>query len=489
MKRFIAALMILFFVQPVFAFSNPFAKKYDKEEETKEPMVHTVEEWMESATNVKMDMRKREEDSSNKDENLIPPSDLPLYIERYNVKAGSKELDLTRLFKTQNVRSVFVADPDFKNAAYSEVYYYPQTRQTASVFYLIELDGHLGKKERLSDVSIFEHTRYPLISTALPYLKEGLFSTLTTVDFSSSGREILVKEKRGSNQFGLYETYVWIYYLTDEDRESNACYRNNIDFANEMTAYDGIDGKDGNKAGKDIGGDLLNLNSPASFSDDAGFKPDLKKLSDAPKINLIPEINSFGNYSVGEIKGGEGIGRYANEVVKAPDMSWLKEEVTKVGNKNYSMKDEDIPKLDYKEVRNFIKAVWKDDEMTSPYKTRWYNQVPVDFRVDIPYPEKENIGFGVRLNLLNEMIKAYWFDRCNLILNHIRWDLKPLGFSLNNKDEIIVIAWAYDTQGREISLGRWAVNIRNGLPRLIPEDETVQIQANGFYLQGRLNPR
>ena len=40
-----------------------------------------------------------------------------------------------------------------------------------------------------------------------------------SIKFSNSGKEILVKEKRGSNKFGLYETYAWIYYLTDEDKE------------------------------------------------------------------------------------------------------------------------------------------------------------------------------------------------------------------------------------------------------------------------------
>ena len=224
-----------FITEPVYAFSNPFKKKYDKEEEIKIPMVQTVQEWMEEAENVKMDLRTREETQAESDyEKYLPPKELPVVLKRYNTTAGRREIDLTRIFETKNVRSMFVSDPDFNNAVYSEVYYYPQTRQTASSVYLIELDGHLSNKEKLHDLSIFEHTRYPLISTALPYLKEGFFSTLTVVDFSSDGKKVLIKERRGSNRFGLYETYVWIYFITDENRENNECYMNNVNFANEM---------------------------------------------------------------------------------------------------------------------------------------------------------------------------------------------------------------------------------------------------------------
>lgn len=57
---FVFAFFIVFQTSAL-AFSNPFQKKQDIKKETKQPMVHTVEEWMESATNVKMDMRQREE--------------------------------------------------------------------------------------------------------------------------------------------------------------------------------------------------------------------------------------------------------------------------------------------------------------------------------------------------------------------------------------------------------------------------------------------
>ncbi len=484
-KKFIPLLLLPFVIfvsinSVSFAFSNPFKKKYDKEEEAKQPMVHTVDEWLEEATNVKMDMRKREEaaQEDEKNENYIAPSELPSYIEAYNVKAGSKELDLTNLLKNKFVRSPFVANPDFSAALYTEVFYYPQTRQTASTLYLIETDSSLGKKERLSDLSVFEHTRYPLISTALPYLKEGLFSTLTAVDFSSDGKKIIVKEKRGSNKYGLYETYVWIYFLTDENREMNSCYMNNLDFSKEMSSYEIFENASSSSQ---------NVPFYNKINDDGNFDFDFNKLQSAPDKSL--SLNSTAQY--GNIQdNGQTISGFGhkNGVWNSDGNSGNNNEYGKENGSLYNLNEEDIPRLNYKDLSNFIKTVWKEDAMTSPVKSRWYNKVPVDFRVDDTYNEKQTLGFGVRLNLLNEMIKAYWFDRQNLILNHIRWDLNPLGFNASNNDEIVVVAWAYDKEGNKISLGRWGVSVTDGLVRVIPDEENIQIEANAFYLVKKLNP-
>ena len=133
------AIFSLFLILIVFSFSlnafgfELFKKKYDKEEKENDPMVHTVQEWLESGTNVKMDLRKREEDIGKKDENLIPPTaEIPSYLELYNINPGSKELNLAPILKTKTVRSPFVANSDVTYAAYSEANYYPQTRQIAS---------------------------------------------------------------------------------------------------------------------------------------------------------------------------------------------------------------------------------------------------------------------------------------------------------------------------------------------------------------------
>lgn len=480
-KAYLALFLLLLFSfssMNVFGFEL-FKKKYDKEEKENDPMVHTVQEWLESGTNVKMDLRKRDEDIGKKDENLIPPTaEIPSYLELYNIKPGSKELNLSSILKTKTIRSPFVSNPEVSLAAYTESHYYPQTRQIASTLYLINLDGHLGKKERLQDVSIFEHTRYPLISTALPYLREGFFSSLTVVDFSKDGKKILVKEKRGSNKYGLYETFVWIYYITDESREYSQSFMNNLDFSNSMQNAPVTDFSDGTYG--ELGGDLSNLSDVPPYSIggyDNGYAPNAAN-------------GSYDGGSVGNNDYIKGFGSKNGQI----DNDWMRENVANVDASDYGVKtyadNGDMPKLSADDIRGFIKTNWKYQEMTSPTKTRWYNEIPVDFRVDDSYDDtKENIGYGVRLNLLNEMIKAYWFDRQNLILNHIRWDLKPLGFNAQNSDEIIVLAFAYTKENKKVSLGRWAVNINDGLPRLVLDDEAISIEANGLVLVNKLNPR
>ena len=436
MKRIAIFFLVLCLIQPAFA-----AKKSKKKEKS-EPMVQTVEEWLESATSVKMDMREDLEDKFKEDEKYIPAKELPVYIEPYNTKAGSKELDLTLLHRTKTVRSPFVVDSKFDNAVYTETNYYSQTKQVASTVYLIEPDKYLSKKDRIEKLSVFEHTRYPLISTALPYLKDGFFSTLTVVDFSNDGKSLIVKEKRGSNKFGLYETYVWIYYLTNEQRESNECYMNNLDFAKsfnqimeENTLESGFDVKDSES--KNI---------------------DYNNLNETPNNDIL----KFKDLKTGT---GEAVVENIEEAKKG------------------------MPKLSYSDLNSYITASLKKQQEKKVPKTRWYNNTPADFRVDTPYNEKEPKGFGVRLNLLNETIKAYWLDRKELFLNYIRWDLNPLGFSSINKDEIIVQAWGYNLNGDKISLGNWAVNIKDGLPRLMGDDETISVEANALYLQKKINPR
>ena len=453
MKRFLALLCVFCILSPNIA----LAKR--KKKEKLPPMVQTVDEWLEEATDVKMDMRKRPEDIKEEEKKYIPPEKRPVYIEKYNVAPGKKELDLTHIYKTNNIRSPFIADSKFNNAVYTETYYYPQTRQIASTFYLIELDPWLADKEKLENLSIFEHERFPLISTAHSALKEGYFSTLTLVDFSKSGKELLVKEKRGSNRYGIYETYVWIYYLTKESKEKSECYNNNVAFGEEMREFEA---------------------QGYSLSEEE-IKADLEDLRAAPEIYSLPA-----NDGVLEKNEKENILDSSNEV-----------------------------ELTYDDLNDFITSVWrapksssssrysdsKPSSSSSSYsssspssrlhsssnKTRWYN-VPEDFRADIPKNIKEEKGYGVRLDLLNETIKAYWLNRSDLILNHIRWELIPLGFS-SSGDEIVVKANAFEKSGKKVSLGNWAVNIKNGLPRLIPEDEEMSVESNAVYLIEKLNPR
>ncbi len=406
MKQKIALTFLIFSmftVQSTYAFL--FKKDKSKEPEYP-PMVQTVDEWLDEATAVKSDLRKPVEDKGEKDEKYIKGEEPPAYLVPYNIRAGSKELDLSQLYKNQLVRSPFIADSKVENIVYTETYYYPQSFQAASTLFLFEADTNSDKKDRIIKADIFEHKRYPLISTALPYYKNGLFSTLTLVDFSSDGKKLLVRQKTGSNKFGTYETYVWVYFITDEKKENNKCYLTNIDFSSENSSV---------------------LEDEFSGGRDNNFKKENNPNLTKDDINLTPP----------------------NEKLSSSDAS-----------------TRDLEETDEENLQ----------------KKRWYNVRVEDFKIDDFYSsDKENLGFGVRLNLLNDFIKAYWYNKKGLNLNHIRWDIHPLGFNSSNDNEIIVKALAWNNEGKEVSLGFWAVNLEDGMPRYI-EGNSASVGANALVI-------
>ena len=120
----------------------------------------------------------------------------------YNYPAGSRELDLFNLKHIRQFNTNVVAAPDFEYLVYSEVYYYPNSRVTASALYLIQLDAGLSKKEAILSVSTKDKIKEPLIETNYGKLYPFKFNTYTVVSSNeinhkrSSGRiQILFRRK------------------------------------------------------------------------------------------------------------------------------------------------------------------------------------------------------------------------------------------------------------------------------------------------------
>lgn len=134
----------------------------------------------------------------------------------YNYPAGSRELDLFNLKHIRQFNTNVVAAPDFEYLAYSEVYYYPNSRVTASALYLIQLDSGLSKKEAILSVSTKDKLKEPIIETNYAQLYPFKFNTYTVVDWDSSSNKILFKEKLGENHNMVYETRLYIYDLSQE---------------------------------------------------------------------------------------------------------------------------------------------------------------------------------------------------------------------------------------------------------------------------------
>lgn len=220
MFKWILTLLIILiaFNSKAFAFDLPWSDAYkmkklqEKQENEQEPMVQTTGEWLERATDIRMEHRFSEPFKEEANPNLVEKLDLPTFFEKYNSAPGSRELNLERLKKDYSARSVGVISPDFKQMAYTECFYHPSSRQTSSAFYILPLDTTKSKKRRVIEANVFAGARKePLITSTNETLKQFLFSSFTVVDWSKDSQRVLLKEKIGSENDGIYKTIIWIY--------------------------------------------------------------------------------------------------------------------------------------------------------------------------------------------------------------------------------------------------------------------------------------
>ncbi|MCQ2958389.1 MAG: hypothetical protein MJ180_05770, partial [Candidatus Gastranaerophilales bacterium] len=87
------------------------------------------------------------------------------------------------------------------------------------------------------------------------------------------------------------------------------------------------------------------------------------------------------------------------------------------------------------------------------------------------------------LNLIRAKIIEYWGAK-GLYLEDYKWDIHPLGFALENENNILVKAYGYYKEERKF-LGLWAVNTQGTNVKLISEKETEtpKVSANGKCLK------
>lgn len=218
-----------------FAFDLPWSdaakqKKLQKQQQ-EDTMVHTRDEWLERATDINIEHRKIEP-FEEKNEKLVDKSPFPVYFEKYNKAPGSKEFDLSKLKVNKNARSIGVVSPDFKYMAYTECFYFPSNDQVTSGFYIYPLNTREGRKKRVMSANVGAGAKKTeLISASEKKLSQYLFQSLTVIDWSKDSKKVLVKERVGSSNNGLYQTYLWVYFMPDGDIEG---YAKKFDGLNEV---------------------------------------------------------------------------------------------------------------------------------------------------------------------------------------------------------------------------------------------------------------
>lgn len=138
----------------------------------------------------------------------------PLYqIVKYNDPPGGAELSLgKRLFIKKMINAQGIVSPDYSKLVYPTVYYYPDSASVACDLFVIPLDDandtYLNK---ILKANVAKRIPTPILSTDKSIDNFAAFRTLTPVDFSVDGSKLLIKEKIGSSEDGIWQTKVYIY--------------------------------------------------------------------------------------------------------------------------------------------------------------------------------------------------------------------------------------------------------------------------------------
>ena len=228
MKKFFTVLLsLLCFCQGAQAFKlhNPFLKKNRQEAEK---MVQTREEWEEKAKNINLEDRKIFPYQKPQDKDFKPKSPPIKKFVKYNISAGGREVNFSKIKSQLDIRSQGVFDRRMKYMAYGEYYYSPAYNQISSDIYVHKLKGSINPMNRALSASVLNTQRTPAISSGTKEFRENLFSTLTIVDFSSDSTKLLIKEKIGSAKEGIFRNYIWIYFLDGEQDKWFAIKFNNL---------------------------------------------------------------------------------------------------------------------------------------------------------------------------------------------------------------------------------------------------------------------
>ena len=137
----------------------------------------------------------------------------PLYkIVLYNDPPGTAELSLgKKLYNQRQINAQGIVSPDYTTLVYPAVYYYPDSASTACDLFVVPLNQAETNLNRILKANVAQRNPSPILSTEKNIENYAVFRTLTPVDFSADGSKLLIKEKIGSSEDGIWKTKVYVY--------------------------------------------------------------------------------------------------------------------------------------------------------------------------------------------------------------------------------------------------------------------------------------
>lgn len=245
-KKFLVVLAIISFsINCIQAIANPFVKD-KREQELK--YVHDVLKQDELDKRDKrilnitpsgyMTVDEYEKMSEYRDKSTInyvipkieTPSDFkyvpkPTYrIVKYNEPVGSPELSLgKRIYQTRQINCQGIVSPDYTKLVYPAVYYYSDSASVATDVFVIPLEDGDTNLNKILKANTSKRLINPLLSTDKLIDNYAAFRTLTPIDFNPAGTKILLKQKVGSSEDGIWETTPFVYdFVTKTDYDLSA---------------------------------------------------------------------------------------------------------------------------------------------------------------------------------------------------------------------------------------------------------------------------
>lgn len=137
----------------------------------------------------------------------------PTYkLARYNDPPGSPNLTISRdLYKTRQLNLPGITAPDFSIMVYPAVYYYPVSESVTCDLFMVALRDNDSAVNKILKANIANRYPVPILSTDKEITNSTAFRTLTPIDFSSDSKKLLVKEKIGSSEDGIWQTKAIVY--------------------------------------------------------------------------------------------------------------------------------------------------------------------------------------------------------------------------------------------------------------------------------------
>ena len=156
----------------------------------------------------------------------------PLYkIVKYNDPPGKTELSLgRRLFVKKQINAQGIVSPDYSIMAYPAIYYYQDSGSVAADIFIIPLKGDETNLSKILKANVAQRNPEPILSTDKAIDNYAAFRTLTPVDFNTDGSKLLVKEKLGSGEDGIWETNIYVYDFTKKTSYDLSALRDAIEY-------------------------------------------------------------------------------------------------------------------------------------------------------------------------------------------------------------------------------------------------------------------